>query len=95
MFVYSGDGQSPEAGLPAPSSMGLAGIRTPDNMALFEPKRPLAVVYFDIDYERNPKGQGEGALSHSELLEPVTKLSNLVSLSLSCSAQGPTTGETG
>ena len=46
-----------------PSSMGLAGIRTPDNMALFEPKRPLAVVYFDIDYERNPKGQGEGALS--------------------------------
>ena len=39
------------------SSMGLAGVRTPDNMAFFDAKRPQAVVYFDVDYERNPKGQ--------------------------------------
>jgi protein disulfide isomerase family A protein 3 len=36
--------------------MGLAGVRTPDNMALFDANRPQAVVYFDVDYDRNPKG---------------------------------------
>ena len=34
--------------------MGLAGLRTTENAVLFE--KPLVVVYFDIDYERNPKG---------------------------------------
>lgn len=38
-------------------SMGLAGIRNMDNMQFFDEKKPLAVVYFDIDYVRNPKGQ--------------------------------------
>ena len=41
-------------GFVLPSSMGLAGLRTTDNAVLFE--KPLVVVYFDIDYERNPKG---------------------------------------
>lgn len=37
--------------------MGLAGVRTPDNMAMFDAKRPQVVVYFDVDFERNLKGQ--------------------------------------
>lgn len=37
--------------------MGLAGVRTSDNMELYNAKRPLAIVYFDVDYERNPKGK--------------------------------------
>ena len=37
-------------------SMGLAGIRTADNMALFDANKPLVVVYYDVDYERNAKG---------------------------------------
>lgn len=37
--------------------MGLAGVRTSDNMELYNAKRPLAIVYFDVDYERNPKGE--------------------------------------
>ena len=37
--------------------MGLAGVRNKDNMALFEDKKPLAVVYFAVDYVRNPKGE--------------------------------------
>ena len=45
--------------------MGLAGVRTPDNMALFDANRPQAVVYFDVDYERNPKGQPKYTLKVS------------------------------
>ena len=37
--------------------MGIAGVRTRDNAKLFEPKKPLAVVYYDLDYVHNPKGQ--------------------------------------
>jgi len=37
--------------------MGLAGLRTMDNMALFDTKKPLVVVYYEVDYERNPKGE--------------------------------------
>lgn len=33
---------------------GLVGIRTQDNMDAF--KTPLVVVYFDVDYAKNPKG---------------------------------------
>lgn len=40
-------------------SMGLAGIRDRDNMQLFDHKKPLVVVYYDVDYVRNPKGKGE------------------------------------
>ena len=36
--------------------MGLAGVRTIDNMALFDVNKPLVIVYYDVDYERNPKG---------------------------------------
>ena len=38
-------------------SMGLAGVRTPDNRQYFDAKNPLTVVYFDIDYEHNAKGE--------------------------------------
>ena len=38
-------------------SMGLAGVRDSDNVQFFDSKKPLCVVYFDIDYEMNPKGQ--------------------------------------
>ena len=37
--------------------MGLAGVRTSDNIQFFDSEKPLCVVYFDIDYEMNPKGQ--------------------------------------
>lgn len=37
-------------------SMGIAGVRTVDNQKYFEDKRPLCVVYYDIDYALNPKG---------------------------------------
>ena len=36
--------------------MGEAGVRTMDNMVFFEPMKPLIVVYYDLDYQRNPKG---------------------------------------
>ena len=36
-------------------SMGLAGVRTTDNEKYFD-ERPLTVVYYDVDYARNPKG---------------------------------------
>jgi len=39
------------------NSMGLAGLRTTDNMAFFDTKKPLVVVYYEVDYERNPKGE--------------------------------------
>jgi len=39
------------------NSMGLAGLRTMDNMAFFDAKKPLVVVYYEVDYERNPKGK--------------------------------------
>lgn len=42
--------------LPLSYSMGLAGVRNNDNMKFFDNKKPLAVVYFDIDYARNAKG---------------------------------------
>ncbi len=35
-------------------SLGLAGVRTNDNVEFFN--KPLVVVYFDLDYVRNPKG---------------------------------------
>lgn len=44
---------------PCLPSMGLAGVRTNDNMELYNAKRPLTVVYFEVDYERNPKGKNE------------------------------------
>eukprot|EP00731_Ephydatia_muelleri_P016571 Em0009g995a len=36
--------------------MGLAGVRTHDNLALFNDKKPLCVVYYSLDFEKNPKG---------------------------------------
>lgn len=39
-------------------SMGLAGVRDGDNIQFFDAKKPLVVVYYEIDYERNPKGKG-------------------------------------
>ena len=38
-------------------SMGLAGVRNSDNMNFFEEKKPLCVVYYEIDYSMNPKGK--------------------------------------
>lgn len=38
-------------------SMGLAGVRNTDNMNFFEEKKPLCVVYYEIDYSMNPKGK--------------------------------------
>ena len=37
-------------------SMGLAGVRNQDNRQFFDAQSPLAVVYYDVDYEHNPKG---------------------------------------
>ena len=37
-------------------SMGLAGVRDRDNVQFFDAKKPLVVVYYEVDYERNPKG---------------------------------------
>ena len=36
--------------------MGLAGVRNPDNMGMFEAKKPLVVAYYNVDYTHNPKG---------------------------------------
>jgi protein disulfide isomerase family A protein 3 len=36
--------------------MGLAGVRNQDNRQFFDAQSPLAVVYYDVDYEHNPKG---------------------------------------
>lgn len=36
-------------------SMGLAGVRSGDNSKYFDEK-PLAVVYFEVDYLHNAKG---------------------------------------
>lgn len=36
--------------------MGIVGHRTMDNQKFFEAKRPMVVVYFDVDYVRNLKG---------------------------------------
>lgn len=36
--------------------MGIVGHRTVDNQKFFEAKRPMVVVYFDVDYVRNLKG---------------------------------------
>ena len=35
--------------------MGIAGVRSPDNVKFFD-KKPLCVVYYDVDYTKNPKG---------------------------------------
>ena len=40
----------------ASCSVGLAGVRDADSAKFFEKKKPLAVVYFDVDYVRNSKG---------------------------------------
>lgn len=45
--------------------MGLAGVRNQDNRQLFDAKSPLAVVYYDVDYEHNPKGEQNGSLEFS------------------------------
>lgn len=37
-------------------SLGLAGVRTTDNAPEFDSKKPLVVVYYDINFELNPKG---------------------------------------
>lgn len=37
--------------------MGLAGLRHRDNAQFFDVKKPLVVVYYDVDYVRNPKGK--------------------------------------
>ena len=37
-------------------SMGLAGVRNNDNAQYFDVKKPLAVIYYSIDYLRNAKG---------------------------------------
>jgi len=37
--------------------MGLAGLRNVDNMGFFDTKKPLVVVYYEVDYVRNPKGK--------------------------------------
>lgn len=37
-------------------SMGLAGVRNNDNAQYFDAKKPLAVVYFNVDYKHNAKG---------------------------------------
>lgn len=37
--------------------MGLAGLRNGDNLQFFDAKKPLAVVYYEVDYNRNPKGK--------------------------------------
>ena len=39
--------------------MGLAGVRDRDNIQFFD-KKPLVVVYYDVDYVRNPKGKWSG-----------------------------------
>jgi len=37
--------------------MGLAGVRDRDNAQYFDAKKPLVIVYYEIDYDRNPKGK--------------------------------------
>ena len=44
--------------------MGIAGVRTPDNKQFFDANSPLAVVYYDVDYEHNPKGENRAILSN-------------------------------
>ena len=39
----------------AASVHGLAGHMTPDNQDQF--KKPVCVVYYNVDYKRNPKGE--------------------------------------
>ena len=38
--------------------MGIAGVRSPDDMKYYDEK-PLCVVYYDVDYTKNPKGTRE------------------------------------
>ena len=37
-------------------SMGVAGVRDFDTQKFFEEKKPLCVVYFDVEYSLDPKG---------------------------------------
>lgn len=37
--------------------MGLVGVRDADNAKFYEAKKPLCVVYYDVDYGLNPKGR--------------------------------------
>ena len=54
-------------------SMGIVGHRTMDNQKFFEAKRPMVVVYFDVDYVRNLKGgwMGGCGCAHTHALPPV------------------------
>ncbi len=36
--------------------MGIAGVRDFDTQKFFEEKKPLCVVYFDVEYSLDPKG---------------------------------------
>lgn len=36
--------------------MGLAGVRNSDNVKFFDAKKPVAVVYYSVDFVYNPKG---------------------------------------
>ena len=36
--------------------MGIAGVRDMDTQKFFEDKKPLCVVYFDVEYSLDPKG---------------------------------------
>lgn len=51
--VYKGDGDSIKAFIKE-NYHGLVGIRQKDNMQDFS--NPLVVVYYDVDYVKNPKG---------------------------------------
>lgn len=81
--------------------MGLAGVRDPDNAQFFESKKPLCVVYFDIDYEMNPKGQSATSIVVQCMMKTVLCVMGLnikylfVLLLVYVCSQEPTTGETG
>ena len=47
--------------------MGIVGHRTMDNMAFFDAKRPLLVVYFEVDYDKNPKRTKPVSYTHLTL----------------------------
>ena len=37
-------------------SLGLAGVRTPDNKKFFDDITPLAVTYYKLDFKSDPSG---------------------------------------
>lgn len=74
-------------------SMGLAGVRNRDNMAHFDDKKPLAVVYFAVDYLRNAKGDIHSGLisrlqNHTSQCDLFPRLQNSYCLFLRCSTLG-------